>query len=233
MGNFLLSDSPHLLRSVCKVILFRIPLVDTNPDYRLLNLSDVEQAANVIAQAFVDDPLCAYMLPFKRTRVRTRTLRKFFRAYGEVSIKNQRGYGVGEPLQGVAYWQFPTQSDLSISVRSLSKFLPLLLTFYPIGLLRARAVVSQTDTLHQKHADEPHFYLDNIGVLPSARGKGISSKLMLPILEKADAEKVAIYTDTVTEENVPYYEHFGFQCVEACAIPGTGITVWALRRPIS
>ena len=201
-----------------------------NAEQRLLALADVEQAAQVIAQSFVDDPLISYMLPFKTTR--GETLVKFFRVYGEISIKNQRGYGVGEPLQGVAYWKFPEQENMSISVKSLGKFLPLLFTMYPIGYFRARAILSQIDALHKKYADEPHFYLDNLGVLPSARGKGLASKLIRPFLEMADGQKVIAYTDTVTRSNVALYEHFDFECVEKSPITGTGITVYALRRPV-
>ncbi|HKY53600.1 MAG TPA: GNAT family N-acetyltransferase [Anaerolineales bacterium] len=202
----------------------------TSQDYRQLTLSDVEQAAQVIAQSFVEDPLVSFMLPFRATRVRTMV--KFFRVYGEISIKNHRGYGVGEPLQGVAYWKAPEQEDMSISVKSLGKFLPILFTMYPIGYFRARSVISRIEDLHKKHANEPHFYLDNLGVLPSARGKGLSSKLIRPFLEMADSQKVIMYTDTVTKSNVPLYEHFGFQCMEESHIPSTGITVFALRRPI-
>lgn len=86
--------------------------------------------------------------------------------------------------------------------------------------------------LHKKYANEPHFYLDNIGVLQSARGKGLSSKLIRPFLEMADARKMIAYTDTVTRSNVALYEHFGFKCREEVTIPGTGITVWALCRPV-
>jgi GNAT superfamily N-acetyltransferase len=103
---------------------------------------------------------------------------------------------------------------------------------YPIGYFRARAILKQIDALHDKYANEPHFYLDNIGVLQSARGKGLSSKLIHPFLEMADAQKVIAYTDTVTRSNVALYEHFGFQCMEETAVAGTGITVWSLRRPV-
>jgi len=201
-----------------------------NFDCRLLELSDIEQAAGVISQAFVEDPLCAFMLPYKRTRVKT--LRKFFRAYGAVNIQNHRGYGVGEPLSGVAFWLEPIKPDVSISVKSLGLFIPLMFTFYPIGYMRATTILKQIDLLHQKYAGEPHYYLDNIGVLPSERGKGISSKLMRPFLEKADEENVTVYTDTVSKTNVALYEHFGFHCMEECVVDGTGITIWALRRPI-
>lgn len=200
-----------------------------NTPCRLLTLAEVEPAAQVLAQAFVDDPLCAFMLPFRRSRVRT--LSTFFRAVGEVGIKQQRGYGAGEPLQAVAYWQFPQQGNLSISLKSIGKFLPLLFTFYPVGYLRARAVLRQQEALHQKHAAEPHFYLDNLGVLASARGQGLASQLIRPFLKRADEENVSAYTDTVTQTNVALYEHFGFQCVEASQVAGTGLTVWALRRP--
>lgn len=196
---------------------------------RLLTFSDVEQAAQVISQAFINDPLISFVLPFRRTRVKT--LYKFFRAYGEVNIKNNRGYGFGEPLQGVAYWKSPDQDNLSISVKSLTLFLPLLFTFYPIGYFRAKAIFQKIDELHKNYADEPHYYLDNIGVIPIAQGKGVSSKLIRPILEMADSQKVITYTDTVTQSNVALYEHFGFQCMEESSIANTGITVWALRRP--
>jgi ribosomal protein S18 acetylase RimI-like enzyme len=203
--------------------------VDPSSDCRLLTLSDVEQAAQVISQAFADDPLCSFMLPRRKTRVKT--LYKFFKPYGEVFVKNNLGYGVGDPLQGVAYWIFPHQESLSISFKSIGKFIPLLLTFYPIGYVRAKAVLRQIDFLHKKYAAEPHFYLDNLGVLPSARGRGWSSKLIRPFLEMADAQKVIAYTDTVTRSNVALYEHFGFQCVEESTVAGTGLTVFALRRP--
>lgn len=184
----------------------------------------------MIARAFVDDPLTSFMLPFRATRVRT--LYKFFRVYGEINIKNGRGYGGGEPVQGVAFWKSPGQDSLSISLKSLGKFLPLLFTMYPVGYFRAKAILNRIETLHNKYAAEPHFYLDNLAVLPTARGQELSSRLIRPFLQMADAQKVIAYTDTVTESNVPLYEHFGFQCVEASPVNGTSITVYALRRPV-
>ncbi len=161
-----------------------------------------------------------------------KTLYKFFSAYGTVNIQNQHGYGVGEPLKGVAYWLEPSKADISVNIKSLGLFLPLLFTFYPIGYFRAKVIIKQTDLLHRKFASESHYYLDNIGVLPSEQGKGFSSRLIRPFLEKADEEKVSVYTDTVTSSNVSLYEHFGFQCVEELPVAKTGITIWALHRPV-
>jgi len=205
----------------------------SNFEYRQLALAYVEPAAQVISQAFANDPLISLILPLKRTRVNT--LLKFFRVfrvYGEIGIKNGRGFGTGEPLQGVAYWKFPKQDSMSISIKSLGKFLPLLFTMYPIGYFNGRIIINRIDTLHEKYANEPHFYLDNLGVLPSAQGQGFSSRLIRPFLRMADEQKIIAYTDTVTPANVPFYEHFGFECVETSTVNRTGITVYALRRPI-
>jgi len=202
----------------------------TSSERRALTPPDVAQAARVMSQAYVDDPLCAFMLPFKRTRASTLT--KFFRVYGDLNIKGGRGFGVGDPLEGVAFWEYPDQANLSISVKSLTGFLPLLFTLYPLGLIRAREALKQTEALHQKHAKQPHFYLDNVGVAPDARGKGLSSALIRPVLELADSQKALVYTDTVTRANVSLYEHFGFQCVDEINVPQTGLTVWALRRAV-
>lgn len=197
--------------------------------YRQLNLSDLDQAVDVISLAFVNDPLCAYMLPNLHTRLKT--LKKFFHAYGTIYIGNRRGYGVGEPLKGVSFWLEPSQQDISVSIKSLSIFIPILFTHYPIGYFHSRTILKRTDQLHQKYASEAHYYLDNLAVLPAEQGKGISSQLIRPVLARADAQDLPAYTDTVTAGNVPLYQHFGFQVMEECEVEKTGITVWALRRP--
>ncbi len=203
--------------------------MNTPSDCRLLLPSDAERSAEVLSQAFVDDPLCSLVLPFAKTRLRT--LRTFFLPYSQANIQLERGYGAGDPPEGVAFWKFPDQGDISFGIKSLASFIPLLFTSYPFGLFRARAVFKQTAALHRKYAAGPHVYLDNLGVLASARGQGIASRLVRPMLARAESEGVSVYTDTLNRDNVAIYEHFGFQCKEECSIAGTGVTVWALLKP--
>jgi GNAT superfamily N-acetyltransferase len=120
--------------------------------------------------------------------------------------------------------------EISVSVRSLGILLPVLFSHYPIGYLCARSIIKQTELMHNKYASEAHYYLDNLAVLPEEQGKDFSSQLMRSIIDKADSDGVMAYTDTVTGENIPLYEHFGFQVMEEHAVEKTGITVWALRR---
>jgi ribosomal protein S18 acetylase RimI-like enzyme len=201
-------------------------MIDT--EYRQLSLADLEQMAQVLAQSFAEDPLVSFILPNPKRRVKT--VAKFFRAMGRLNIRANSAFGISDPLEGVAVWSFPGKSSASASPKDLFAFLPVLFSSYFIGAQRARAIFSKIETNRKKYADEPHFYLDNLGVLAASRGKGLSSRLIRPFLEMADSQKVIAYTDTVTESNVPLYEHFGFECVERSLVEGTGITVYALRR---
>jgi GNAT superfamily N-acetyltransferase len=196
-------------------------------EYRQLTLSDLEPMAQVLARSFAEDPLVSFILPNARTRVQT--VAKFFRAMGRLNIRAGSAFGAGDPLEGVAVWSFPNKPEASASPKHLLSFLPVLFSSYVIGARRARPIFHQIDANHRKHAPEPHYYLDNLGVLASARGKGLSSRLIRPFLEMADSQKVIAYTDTVTDANVPLYEHFGFECVERNPIEGTGVTVYALK----
>lgn len=196
--------------------------------YRQLTLSDLEAMTQVFAQSFEEDPLVSFILPNPKTRVHT--VAKFFRAMGRLAIQNDQAFGVGDPLQGVAIWNFPNKT-LSAKPKDFFAFLPLLFSSYPFGARKARPIFNQIEANHKKYASEPHFYLDNLGVLASARGKGLSSQLIRPFLKMADEQNVIAYTDTVTKSNVPLYEHFGFECVEETFIKETGITLYALRRP--
>lgn len=197
--------------------------------YRQLSLSDLEAMTQVFAQSFEEDPLVSFILPNSKTRLKTAS--KFFRAVGRLAIQNEQAFGVGEPLQAAAIWNFPNQ-NLSAKPKDLIAFLPLLFSYYPIGARKAKAIFKQIEANHKKHASQPHFYLDNLGVLASSRGQGLSSQLLGPFLEMADQQGVSAYTDTVTKSNVALYEHFGFACVEENFIEETGITVYALlKRP--
>jgi GNAT superfamily N-acetyltransferase len=198
-------------------------------EYRQLTLSDLEPMARVLAESFSEDPLVSFILPNGKTRVKT--VAKFFRAMGRLNIRAGSAFGAGDPLEGVAIWIFPNQPEASATPKDLLTFLPLLFSSYTIGAINARPIFRQIEANRKKHANEPHFYLDNLGALASARGKGLSSKLIRPFLQMADEQKIIAYTDTVTAANVPLYQHFGFELVEENLIEDTGITTYALKRP--
>lgn len=196
---------------------------------RLLSLADLEQAIEVQATAFQNDPLWQYLVP--DTEKRTKLLFKFFRVLISSGILAGQAYGVGEPLEGFAVWSIPNQKGLSLIGFIKAGFLKLLFSPFILLFFKAFKVFAKFETMQKKYALEPHYYLNTISVKPSAQGKGIASKLIKPFLEMADNEKVGVYTETVTPENVSLYEYYGFKCVEQYRVPKTNLSVWAFYRP--
>jgi GNAT superfamily N-acetyltransferase len=59
-----------------------------------------------------------------------------------------------------------------------------------------------------KHS--PYFYLGMVGVLPEARGKGLASKLMNPLLNYCKINNIPAFLETANLTNVDIYKKKGF-----------------------
>ena len=86
------------------------------------------------------------------------------------------------------------------------------------------------DTVHQRLAPFKHWFLQTIGIAPQFQGKGYAGKLLRPMLSKIDEEGLPCYLETLDEQNVLLYEHFGFKVIEKSTILETKLTNWAMLR---
>ncbi|MFX1498759.1 MAG: GNAT family N-acetyltransferase [Promethearchaeota archaeon] len=77
---------------------------------------------------------------------------------------------------------------------------------------------------------EPYIYLNVIGVSQKFQGKGLGSKLLKFLIEKADAERKSIYLETESEENVRWYEKFGFKVIKKFTLPDLNLPMWEMVR---
>ena len=74
------------------------------------------------------------------------------------------------------------------------------------------------------------WYLYNLSVRKEAQGKGIAKKLLLPVLEFCDDEKMVTYLETNKEPNVGLYQYFGFDLMKEEMIPKTPVMHYAMVR---
>lgn len=80
--------------------------------------------------------------------------------------------------------------------------------------------------------EEPVWFLDVLGVTPSAQGLGLGSALVQHGLALADADGVAALLETGNPDNVDYYRRFGFDVWHQEAAPDGGPVVnFMMRRP--
>ena len=87
------------------------------------------------------------------------------------------------------------------------------------------------DAVHSRMAPFKHWFLQTIGVDPQFQGRGYASKLLTPMLSRIDEESLPCYLETLEEQNVGLYEHFGFKVIEESKVPNTNLTNWAMLRP--
>jgi len=145
--------------------------------------------------------------------------------YGEV-------YMSSEKLEGVAAWLPPGKAPFGgwQIVRSVP--LRILARFGRQGAGRMWSYGRFADSLHRRLVPYPHWYLQIIGVDPAHQGEGFSSRLLRPVLERIDLERMPCFLETNNEKNAAIYRRFGFEVLSEDKLPGTEVTSFAmLRKP--
>jgi ribosomal protein S18 acetylase RimI-like enzyme len=193
-----------------------IPPADLNVTVSRAEAHHIASAGRVLAAAFVDDPVMKGILPPGPGPERERRLRSLFEAmmlsgplkHGTVDVATD---ATGDVL-GVAVWESPRAGSLTLLPLQLPRFVRAL------GLL---GLVNGAVMLHALRTCRPgmqHWYLGEIGVSASARGRGVGSALLAHGLARADASGHPSYLESSTEKNRALYRRNGF--LELGLIPG-------------
>jgi ribosomal protein S18 acetylase RimI-like enzyme len=85
--------------------------------------------------------------------------------------------------------------------------------------------------LQSKHPKDEHWYLAVLGTDPSRWRRGIGSRLLDPVLAKAEAEGLPCYLETQAERNLAFYGKHGFEVTEELRVPGCPLPLWTMWRP--
>jgi ribosomal protein S18 acetylase RimI-like enzyme len=183
--------------------------------------ADVRRAAEVITDAFADDPFWTWLFPPDKRRL---IVRSWVRQLRVVYVPKGHSY-VSDGLEGAALWAPPSgwQTGMLAQLRLAPLYVRLL------GPQRLRDATRGFAAIERGHPDEPHWYLSVLAVSPAAQRSGIGRSLVEPMLERADREHVATSLETFKAENVPYYERYGFRVWHDERIVG-GPHMWAMVR---
>jgi ribosomal protein S18 acetylase RimI-like enzyme len=190
--------------------------------------SQIPAAAATLARAFHDDPLMIYAIPDPGERRRllpdvyARMIRFGFLA-GEV-------YVTAGNLEGVAVW-LPPGAKWAREKIEASGMHQLASVIGDDAYQRYHEVVGREWRARERDMTGPCWYLFLLGVEPSRQRHGLGGMLMHPVLERADAERVACYLETENQRNVAFYLKQGFEVIVNGEEAGnTGIRFWTFRR---
>ena len=139
-------------------------------------------------------------------------------------------YADSEELNGFAVW-IPLGFTGSKTIPFLRNGGVRLLLHSGLGIIK-KLLVYETFAmdLKKKYTGHVDWYLYNLSVRQAAQGKGIASKLMKPMLQFCDDEKMIVYLETNKENNVSLYDHYGFRLRETNPVPGSSVQHYSMVR---
>lgn len=185
-------------------------------------------AARALGAAFADDPAILYLLGRRDEEGARWCMRQ--------GVRLAVAHGIGfvacedERILGASYWVPPGVSPLGGTLQQLRMGgweAPLVLG----ARGTARELWREEDLARRfaKHLATPSWYLDLLGVDPSAQGRGLGKALVAPMLARADQEGVPTVLVTHKEANLDYYRRLGFEVVSDETLRGIP-TGWTMRR---
>jgi GNAT superfamily N-acetyltransferase len=191
---------------------------------RVARTEEVPELAAVLTRAFEADPPSRWILDDDATYA-DRATRFYELLLGE---EVPRGHVLTtDDHAGVAIWQAPGQWGFH------EERLPALIAqMSEIYGERFSVALGTFATMVERHPGDPHWYLWVIGVDPGRHGEGVGSRLMAPVLERADAERVPAYLEASTPRSAAgVYARAGFEVTEVWNLPDGGPPVTGMWRP--
>lgn len=188
---------------------------------------DLERLADVSADAYQDYPLHNW---FTKGTYDYETSKLLMLVTLKSMLNEAVIYADSAELNGFAVWLpsgFTGNKTLPFIMSGGLKFI----LHSGVGVIgRLLTYENYAMKLKKEYTGNEDWYLFNLSIKKSAQGKGIASKLLNPMLEFCDAEKMPAYLETNKESNVKLYQHYGFELKKEEYIPGTTVSHYAMVK---
>ena len=188
---------------------------------------DLDRLAEVAADAYRDYPLHNWLTGGVYDPVASKLIM-------QISLKTMMQdaviYADSEEINGFAAW-LPFGFTGSKTLPFLCNGGLKLILHAGLGIIgRLLTYESYAMNLKKTFTDNYDWYLYNLSIKKDAQGKGLASKLMRPMLQFCDDERMVAYLETNKQTNVPLYQHYGFELMREELIPKSPVTHYAMVR---
>jgi ribosomal protein S18 acetylase RimI-like enzyme len=191
---------------------------------RPVTADELPALAHVLARAFADDPVTAWLFPDDASRLEG--IGRFFSDLYVPRIALGRDeFYADDDLRGVADWTPPGMGHMS-ALDSL-RLLPRMAVLFGGRLPRALKVLSYMESQFPKR---PHWHLTFLGTAPEYQGQGIGSALMRQMLDRFDREGTPAYLEASTTRSRALYLRHGFVVMNEMRLPDGGPPLWRMWR---
>ena len=188
---------------------------------------DLDRLAEIAADAYRDYPLHNWFTKGKYDEKSSKLLM-------QISLKTMTEdaviYADSEEMNGFAAWLpfgFTGNKTFPFLINGGVE----LILHAGLGIIgRLLTYENYAMNLKKEFTDNYDWYLYNLSIKKDAQGKGIASKLLRPMLQFCDDEKMVAYLETNKEKNVSLYNHYGFELKKEELIPKTSVMHYAMVR---
>jgi GNAT superfamily N-acetyltransferase len=171
-----------------------------------------QQAAQVLARAFVDDPVTIASFPKFSSERRVKALIVDFSA--EVLLCIKKGCPLEVREDGKVIASSVIYPPGTYPLPAWDGWLLLLKSFLGNGFYDIRSWMKWLEEVDKIRPSEPHFYLEYLGVEPEQQGKAIGSSILQVLTQMGDDKQVGCYLENANPRNLPFYQRFGFQVIQ-------------------
>ncbi len=191
------------------------------PSVRRAQPGDLGQLSEMLAHAYVADPVSRWLIPGDEQWTR------YARPYFGFLLRSAFAEGelfANEDCSAAALWRKPNPAERGRLGKALHGLRML-------SLLRARSArgIRLARLLEEAHPPEPHWFLQFVAVEALRRGTGLGGSVLRPVLERCDREGQVAYLESSNPANTPIFQHFGFEvCGKIDLSPGP--VILCLRR---
>ncbi len=194
---------------------------------------ELKKYVNLMATRFLEDPGVIFQIKdLKRAdflfSLQAAGQIQAFSEYNAVHLLDD-GQGL---LIGYSSKELPEPLLLEIMQQSSVKLLEHA-TEGELLLMQSRAILENEiipQNWHIKYFDGEVFHLLVVAIDKSLKGTGAFRKLLMPLILSCEKEKIPIVLETFNPDNVPIYEHFGFQLMESHTSDKIDLTCYCMMR---
>ena len=197
-----------------------MPLIS---DLYKIQKKDLKNAVNVLTDAFSKESMWKEVFTDEeKNRILTEVMVRFCLKYGSV-------LSTSENLEGVmAIAPHDKEMTTWTIIRSGAFFLSMKIAD---EAKKMEVLNSAVEEAKKSLNLGSYIHLLMMGVSQEFQGKGFGGKLLRALIEKAETEKKSIYLETQKENNVNFYEKYGFSVKKKVILPEPlNLPMWLMVR---
>ena len=175
-----------------------------------------------LAAAFADDPIWEWICAPGRNG--SPLAANWFAAEAGAKLRGHGEVLVDDQVRWAALWAPP--GHWKATTKEMGAVLVSSVRLFRTRLPRALGLEAKMTKVHLR---EPHWYLAVLGTHPDHQGHGIGGALIGSITDRCDDQGLVSYLESSKQQNVSFYERFGFKVTEQTAHKGSP-PLWLMRR---